>query len=127
VNEAKEFFFYLFILYFRLCSKFVFATNEALAAQTWQYNQWRKCCTTQSRSIQFGHTKWCGGHTTVKLSTCHVSGIFCALTAADIWRVARGWITRSGDSVLGRGDRVQIISGAQPTSYSMDADVLSRR
>ena len=61
-----------------------------------------------SHGLQYGHTNWYGGHTTVKLGTCHVSEIFCALTAADLWRVVRGWITQSGDSVLRRGDRVQI-------------------
>jgi hypothetical protein len=33
---------------------------------------------------------------------------------------------RSGNSVLGRGDRVQITSGAQPTSFPTDAGLLSR-
>jgi hypothetical protein len=80
-----------------------------------------------SHGIQYEHTNWYGGHNTVILSTCHVSGIFSALTEAYLWRVARGWITRSGDSVLGRGDKVQTAPGVQLVSYSIGAGVLSRR
>jgi hypothetical protein len=53
--------------------------------------------------------------------------IILRLDSSGFMASCQGLITWSGDSVLGRDDRVQIISGAQPTSYSMDAGVLSRR
>jgi len=114
MNEANEFFSFFYF--------FVWVPNLS-SSQTRPWQPRHSSIISGGRAVrpshglQYGHTNWCGGHTVVKLSTCQVSGIFYALTAADLWRVARGWITRSGESVFGRDDRVQL------TSYSMDAGV----
>ena len=67
--KLMRFFFYFLFLFFRLGHKFIFATNKALAAHPILGSIISGGHVIRpSQGLQYGHTNWYGGHTTIKLT-----------------------------------------------------------